>query len=316
MTTLLDIPCLCGLRRRTGDCCLRADGSSFRAPIPLVPPEKRTGYSHPQCYAAGTGDCSKKISREHYISETVLKELGDTVSVLGPRWHGSGERRNYTLPNLTAKVLCERHNSRLSRLDREAGQLFRFLRRTAELFATTYRTHPVRRLMLVSGEAIQAWLLKVLCGFVAANVLPDRGRTWLLDKHLPGILFGDAEWPDEWGLYVQVHGAAPPTRPDSLQFNVLRDGDTGAVLGLDLVMVGFTLRLLATDLATWARFDATDGLLYRPGALQYRFARSEDSIALAWADGRPRGSGHATIALRGSTEPPADDLPMIVVYRN
>ena len=53
------------------------------------PPGNRTGFSHPKCYAGGDHNCSEKISREHYDSATVLKqiEFEKTVNIAGLlRW--------------------------------------------------------------------------------------------------------------------------------------------------------------------------------------------------------------------------------------
>lgn len=35
----------------------------------------------PRCYAAGLGDCYGKVNREHYISQSALKQIGDGKSV-------------------------------------------------------------------------------------------------------------------------------------------------------------------------------------------------------------------------------------------
>jgi hypothetical protein len=51
-----------------------------------------TGFSHPRCYGQVLGDCSRDISREHWISEAVQKaiaELGKPLISEGMPWlHG------------------------------------------------------------------------------------------------------------------------------------------------------------------------------------------------------------------------------------
>jgi hypothetical protein len=50
------------------------------------PPGPQTRFSHPSCYLAGTDDCSERISREHYMSKSVLDQLGNTLRVTGMPW--------------------------------------------------------------------------------------------------------------------------------------------------------------------------------------------------------------------------------------
>jgi hypothetical protein len=99
----------------------------FRKPHPsLRPPGKVTGYSHAGCYLRNTRDCSEQISREHYISRSVLTQLGEVLRISGAPWLDPDQTLDTTVENLTAKILCKRHNEALSPLDGEAGLFFRF----------------------------------------------------------------------------------------------------------------------------------------------------------------------------------------------
>ena len=62
------------------------------------PPGPQTRFSHPSCYLAGTDDCSERISREHYMSKSVLDQLGNTLRVTGmpllnPGFYQNGDRQ-------------------------------------------------------------------------------------------------------------------------------------------------------------------------------------------------------------------------------
>jgi len=94
----------------------------------IEPPRPITDHSNPNCYLRATNDCSQDISREHYISANILEQLGDEgIEVAGVPWLKPGESKRLAVDNLTAKILCKRHNENLSPLDSEAGTFLRFL---------------------------------------------------------------------------------------------------------------------------------------------------------------------------------------------
>jgi len=106
--------CPCGSRRRARSCHLAPDGWWLTPSAPPLLGDERTGYRHPGCYASTSSDCSSRLSREHWLSASVLNAFAP-ITVSGMPWqHGS----QHTLPvrNLGAKVLCERHNKALSPL--------------------------------------------------------------------------------------------------------------------------------------------------------------------------------------------------------
>jgi len=52
------------------------------------PVGSRTGYRHPKCYAGADSNCSTKISKEHFISETLLERisLNGRAKIAGLAW--------------------------------------------------------------------------------------------------------------------------------------------------------------------------------------------------------------------------------------
>ena len=79
--------------------------------ISQPPRGPQTRFSHPSCYLAGTNDCSERISREHYMSKSVLDQLGNTLRVTGmpllkPGFYGRPILTVATVPAQAAKV-CE-----------------------------------------------------------------------------------------------------------------------------------------------------------------------------------------------------------------
>src|ERR1035438_2904312 len=85
-----------------------------------MPQKMQTSFANPGCYARSLGRCSQQISREHYVSDKVLRvvSLGEP-SVLVSNLHfqqpNMPERKG--IRSLVAKVLCSKHNSDLSPFD-------------------------------------------------------------------------------------------------------------------------------------------------------------------------------------------------------
>src|SRR5713226_1257202 len=78
-----------------------------------------------RCWADCLGDCSGKITGEHYISKCMWQ--GDEVKVVGSPWHAA-EPRTIPLKAFVANILCEGHNSGLSEVDAEGGKFVNHLR--------------------------------------------------------------------------------------------------------------------------------------------------------------------------------------------
>lgn len=183
----------------------------LRKPVEsLRPPGPLTGHAHPKCYLRDTNDCSHKLSREHYISASLLAQLGarGKVQVSGMPWQRPGETTDTGISSLTAKMLCERHNNALSPLDAEAAFFFSTLRTALiDLNHKTLSRKPI--VHLVSGETIELWLLKVACGLYYSVGMHDRVRlsaTRTIDMTKARRAFFNREWEVRGGLYFK--GAA------------------------------------------------------------------------------------------------------------
>jgi len=90
---------------------------------PLFPEGPKTDYAHPKCYLGETNDCSRKLSKEHYISKSVLRSIRGGLQVSGGFWPAATSKE-VSAENLVSKILCTRHNRALCPLDAVAGELF------------------------------------------------------------------------------------------------------------------------------------------------------------------------------------------------
>ncbi len=158
--------CPCGSGRSFGDCCLGGDARPRPRPAPLQPPRPPSGHRHPRCYLASSADCSAKLSREHYISRTLISDPG--LKVWGFPWQPT-EYFHCSPDALTAKILCQRHNSALAPLDAEVGRTFRALGAAIEHASRrSLATRPAY--FLISGTALELWAMKTLAGLYASGM--------------------------------------------------------------------------------------------------------------------------------------------------
>jgi hypothetical protein len=166
---------------------------------------RQPSYSHHKCYANALGNCSTNISREHFISEAVLKqqEIEGGVTAFGFSFLGD-QSKPMPINGMAAKILCEAHNNALSPLDSEAGRLFKY---SLDIALNYHQASPI---CIFSGEDIELWLLKTLLGIFYSDqiqVLSFDGlsrQKYEIDSSLVQILFQQREWPKLWGLYVRV----------------------------------------------------------------------------------------------------------------
>ena len=163
-------------------------------------------YGHPQCYAKCLGDCSRSISREHYVSESILNRISTTGGLLvsGMPWQAAGAAQEISPNGLASKILCEKHNSVLSDLDAAALNLFGVLDQIGHDIGKV-KQGSIGWVRTFEGTHIERWLLKVTLGVVAAGLARGINGVqpkWEAMDHWVEILFGRYPVPQGCGLYV------------------------------------------------------------------------------------------------------------------
>jgi hypothetical protein len=248
-------PCPCGSGVSSIGC--HADVAAGGWVLPRYQPlltDERTGTSVPGCYAAFMHDYRPPLSAEHWLSENILRAAsGDgPVRLFGLSW--SPDREVELFPRSVAhKVLCERHNHALSRLDATAGAAFAALRSyQRDLDAVTGPQGS--EFLLVSGEELERWLLKLLWGVTTAKMIVSQGQTVSrlradIALNLFGdYLFRDGVLPEGWGFHAigrpdtSVHAVA------EIAVSLQTDHTGGLTLGtadMGTVSMGFSLGPLA-----------------------------------------------------------------------
>lgn len=198
-------------------------------------------FSHPKCYASCLRDCSTKVTREHFVSNGILRAIGAGGPVLtkGLRWQNEAEEQFIPTNRLVGKILCDEHNSRLAPLDSEALLLFAFLQ---EFQRGDKATVPKDAEIKIDGSLVERWMLKTICGFLASNNSPthepELQNNWAPPDWWVDILFDKVPMPDLLGLHF-FGGVPPQTQtngfPSGLQYRPLIQrglGVYGAIFSL------------------------------------------------------------------------------------
>lgn len=267
-------PCPCGSELKSKFCCRRGRRWKCRSVGVLLRPGDPDA-AHPKCYAAAYGGCSERITREHYFTRGVLNLIGD-LEVRGLPGSPVEQPRRLGIKALTAKVLCEVHNSHLSRLDVVGTHLFETFKQTGAGLPADPSFH------LFNGLDVERWLLKVLLGFSASGAAPDEGRRVRLserpDPSLLAALYEGRPLGRGHGLYFvePPHGRLIPGK---LGFNLLfeRVGEREAkVVGVQADLNGFTFALLLRRPANGGR-PQFNQVWYRPRQVWLR--RQDETLA-------------------------------------
>ncbi len=137
--------------------------------------QSSANYEHPKCYLAGRGACHKTISLEHWMSKSLLRELGTTVAVKGLPGVPVGQAKVIGIGALGANILCKKHNSMLSNLDENALKFFNLRRRIDRSFSKPPFAQMIANYQ-VDGSLFERWILKALAGMVLSGAAEIDGQ--------------------------------------------------------------------------------------------------------------------------------------------
>jgi hypothetical protein len=209
-----------------------------------------------KCFARSRGGCTHK-SQEHYISESILELLGPgKLSVHNPAWLDNGAPpQTMTAANISAGVLCEEHNSKLSILDSEALCVMRHLKNLDSAGRSEREMLALPEIVSVDGTKLERWLLKAYCGVTASGNFKVEGKR--IGKMAPhptilDLLFSTSPWIGGVGLYVNFDATNRLTVERGVWFDVVTAKTTtdggrhthAQICGFDFKFWGFPFRIL------------------------------------------------------------------------
>ncbi|HEY9300360.1 MAG TPA: hypothetical protein VIQ31_29165, partial [Phormidium sp.] len=125
------------------------------------------------------------------------------VKITGLHWIDYETWKLLPTESLASKILCENHNKALSDLDAQMGRFFRTILDFDEDFN---RDAPKEELAVFSGEELENWMLKTVCGMVKLGQLATQGQKMdvPLKREWVDILYNNHSWPEYWGMYFKV----------------------------------------------------------------------------------------------------------------
>jgi hypothetical protein len=269
--------CPCGSGRKAKLCCLVTSRRLLKKPAEMRSAAPATGYSHPKCYAAGFNDCGTVISREHPISQGLLKQIGkdDTTKVAGFKWQEPETFKVVGDSSLASAMLCKRHNEAMSPLDEVAIRLSAFLEKIDDELREG--TGPVDGHILFAGEEIERWMLKNIIGLAKAGMVHNE-----VTEESVELLFSNLPWSEGLGLYVDVEANARLYHQDANWFETKVVGGTNTVCLFTCQMRGLPLSLLFDSRAVGKHSGR-----YRPDRIIFKANGRSRTVHLSWMNKPP-----------------------------
>jgi hypothetical protein len=220
------------------------------------------------CWAFPLGDCSDKLSNEHYITEGVFGQ--DEVLVDGLAWCKTAPKP-VSIRTLARKCLCTHHNSSLSKVDDAAIEAHDVIRECFRL-SNVRDSRPPRRWSLkrfeVDGSLLERWLLKT-----ALNVLwgckqqigPKVVVAGQPPLELVEVAFGKRRFTGKAGLWCSLMAGEQVTHAERWSIQPLFDSSNRIVVGMNFSLLGLRFLLSLDDTGFKSKVDlkAADGSLER-----------------------------------------------------
>jgi hypothetical protein len=204
-----------------------------------------------------------------------------------------GERRELSINNLTARILCSRHNSSLSLLDDAAGG---FLRTIHGSYVDLQRRSVSlkREYVLISGEAIERWMLKVALGLFYSRIAARDGHRLIegysMSRELAheGLFAG--RWRQNCGLYVHAPFGHVVTTESTLTLAPLIALEEARFLGLTMKIAGMEFMLIFDPAGQILDDMDREGWVLRPSEIYLGRQTRSHSLILTWLPGTPQRS--------------------------
>jgi hypothetical protein len=175
----------------------------------------------------------------------------------------------------------------LSRLDDECIKVFRFFDEMDKRI--TDKECSGHTSCVVSGEALERWMLKALIGVVASGNAAKDGQRILKSKPPLAwlqILVGLEPMPEGWGLYLSYEPGERVMGTRGLAFAPLIHDNK--VVGAISHVHGFRFLLAMTDPGQDRRGTLLESALHRPAYLSFSHKRRSCStqLRLKWNSGQ------------------------------
>ncbi len=271
---LKKIKCQCGSRKPLIKCCLISKVKNKISLSNILPPNPETNFSHQKCYMRVTNNCSEQISKEHMVSEGALKEVDDIIEVTGFPWLKNNSKQLH-ISVITSKILCTRHNSAFSAIDKEGIELVRAIK---EFSKTNYSGR--QKLAVFNGLDIERWLLKTLYGLLDSKNLqiePNERLRAEIDEKCIDLLNGTVPHADKRGLFLRSEINTQITTKRILSISPIINKLKQNIQGITINMFGFDFLLSTCPINV-------ENSKYRPNYIVFSTPRDSRVIHLVWPE--------------------------------
>lgn len=217
------------------------------------------------------------------MSEGVLRQFGRSVEVVGMPWQRQGEMKRLQPSNLTANILCDRHNTSLSPLDAAASSFFdRVTQAFAYIDGKSLSRKP--RFFLVSGDGLERWAMKTLLGMyyggiAAMDGVQMRNNVPFNDGFAIQSILG-APLATPLGTYLPLDVGQPLLNRIGLA--ILTGKSTGNVVGLRVMMRALAFDFIADDLREATAHNLRNPRLHRPTLIDVGGDLRTSRLYLSW----------------------------------
>ena len=242
--------CPCGSGNIADTCCWKGDGCWEKTPVGKLD-IKETTFANPSCYLSCMSNCTEKISREHFISKSILEKLTKDKLKFENAGHffGGKSQVEIGIDGFASKVLCDNHNSVLSPLDAAADAAFQRIEELAKDMVRADKGYSLNSFHVVSGIDMERWMIKVFCGLVAAGKIRSASGRIVQPSSLPHelleALMGATLLEPPIGLYM--HSYVGQIRKSGLSFGTIKLTDGSDQVGGLLLSLGVMNLVLITS---------------------------------------------------------------------
>lgn len=271
-SALKKIKCQCGSRKPLVKCCLVSLVKKKLNPSPILPPQPNTNFSLFKCYMSITNNCSKKISKEHMVSEGALKEVDENINLTGLPWLKNGSKQLHTSV-ITSKILCKRHNSAFSTIDQEGKEFVRVIKTFSKI---NYSGR--KKLAVFNGLDIERWLLKTFYGLLySKNLQIDINESLQanIDAKCIDLLYGNVPHADNRGLFIRTQINHTVKSDRILAISPIINKVKSNIQGITINIFGFDF-LFSTCPINVEHSE------YRPNFIVFKTLRDTRVIHLIW----------------------------------
>jgi hypothetical protein len=285
------LPCPCHRGQIAGACCLGADGNVRRYMASARPRPPKTGCSQKGCYLGHTNDCRGGITGEHYVSRVALEQLSEpVVAINGVHWLAPGQRQVVTINRLTANILCSRHNSALSILDDEGGHFLRTIK-SIHVSLESKSLSRKRLVSIVSGEALELWVLKIACGLIYSNLASHKRRQIVQDHCVEDSIIAEALFSKRWfshcGLYMRAAMGQRIAGVNTISMAPATLIDEKRYVGVRVWIIGLEFAVIFDPRGASPTQLAAEGWHFRPTDVSFRSKQGTHWLILTWPAGVP-----------------------------